>query len=190
MTSLNKKAWVSKRSSQCLIKWSDALCLTMIAKICCPQSRKRLRTFNWRIESSLQSKHILAKACNIFLVHSLSKNTYVSKYLFSLLFTILVKNSINNLCWSKLCPKLNFRQNLYKAYISIKRTIFFAPMVSALEGFHCNTLSAIISTMKEERLESLLSIQVHRDRTPSIEKIIESFASLKSRRLTLCDAYA
>ena len=141
MTSLNKKAWVSKRSSQCLIKWSDALCLTMIAKICCPQSRKRLRTFNWRIESSLQSKHILAKACNIFLVHSLSKNTYVSKYLFtllfSLLFTILVKNSIKNLCWSKLCPKLNFRQNLYKADISIKRTIFFAPMVSALEGFHC-----------------------------------------------------
>ena len=143
MTSLNKKAWVSKRSSQCMIKWSDALCLTMIAKICCPQSRKRLRTFNWRIESSLQSKHILAKACNIFLVHSLSKNTYVSKYLFtllfSLLFTILVKNSIKNLFWSKLCPKLNFRQNFYKADISIKRTIFFAPMVSALEGFHCTS---------------------------------------------------
>ena len=48
-----------------------------------------------------------------------------------------------------------------------------------------NTLSAIRSTMTEERLESLLLIQVHRDKTPSIERIIESFASLKSRRLTL-----
>ena len=48
-----------------------------------------------------------------------------------------------------------------------------------------NTLSAVRSTMTE-RLESLLLIQVHRDRhAPSIEKIIESFPSLKSRRLTL-----
>ena len=95
-----------------------------------------------RKQSSIKAYFSQSLYC--FLVHSLSKNTYVSKYLltllFSLLFTILVKNSIKNLCWSKLCPKLNFRQNLYKADISIKRTIFFAPMVSALEGFHCTLL--------------------------------------------------
>ena len=45
-----------------------------------------------------------------------------------------------------------------------------------------NTLSAIRSTITEERLESLLLIQVHCERTPSIEKLIESFASSKSRR--------
>ena len=39
--------------------------------------------------------------------------------------------------------------------------------------------------MTEERKESLLLIQVHSDRTPSVEKIIESFGSLKSRRLPL-----
>ena len=69
---------------------------------------------------------------------------YLFTLLFSLLFTILVKNRIKNLCWSKLCPKLNFRQNLYKADISIKRTIFFAPMLSTLEGFHCIIISTII----------------------------------------------
>ena len=53
-----------------------------------------------------------------------------------------------------------------------------------------NTLSAVISTMTEGRRKSLLLIQVHPERTPSVEKIIESFASLKSRKLTLCDAYA
>ena len=41
------------------------------------------------------------------------------------------------------------------------------------------------SAMTGERLESLLLIQVHRDRTLSIEKTIESFASLKASRFTL-----
>ena len=35
-----------------------------------------------------------------------------------------------------------------------------------------NTLAAIRSNMPEDRLESLLLIQVHRERTLSIEKII------------------
>ena len=113
---------------------------------------KKIEDLQLKNRKQLQSKHTLAKACNNFLVQSLSKNTYVSKYLFtllfSLLFTILVKNSIKNLCWSKLCPKLNFRQNLYKADISIKRTIFFAPMVSALEGFHCTFSSNTHQSMK------------------------------------------
>ena len=102
---------------------------------------KKIEDFQLKNRKQSSIKAYFSQACNIFLVRSLSKNTYVSKYLFtllfSLLFTIFVKNSIKNLCWSKLCPKLNFRQNLYKADISIKRTIFFAPMVSALEGFHC-----------------------------------------------------
>jgi len=48
-----------------------------------------------------------------------------------------------------------------------------------------STLTAIRSTMSEERLESLLLLQVHRERTPTSEKLIDSFAALKSRRLSL-----
>ena len=45
---------------------------------------------------------------------------------------------MNSFLWSQFCSKLNFWQNLFKADISIKRTFFSAPMVSALEGFHCS----------------------------------------------------
>ena len=50
-------------------------------------------------------------------------------------------NSIKTFRWSKFGTKLVFRKkkNLYKADIPLKRTVFFfffAPMVSALEGFH------------------------------------------------------
>ena len=48
-----------------------------------------------------------------------------------------------------------------------------------------STLTAIRSTMSEERLESLLLLQVHRKRTPTTQKLIDSFAATKSRRLTL-----
>ena len=48
-----------------------------------------------------------------------------------------------------------------------------------------STLTAIRSTMSEERLESLLLLQVHRERTPTTEKLIDSFASMKKRRLSL-----
>ena len=48
-----------------------------------------------------------------------------------------------------------------------------------------STLTAIRSTMSEERLESLLLLQVHRERTPTTQKLIDSFAATKSRRLTL-----
>ena len=48
-----------------------------------------------------------------------------------------------------------------------------------------STLTAIRSTMSEERLESLLLLQVHRDRTPTSDKLIDSFAALKSRRIPL-----
>ena len=75
MTSWNMKAWVSKRQSQRLTKWSDALCLMMIAKICCLRSQKGLRTFTWKIENNLQLKYILKKACKYFWINSLSKNT-------------------------------------------------------------------------------------------------------------------
>ena len=44
-----------------------------------------------------------------------------------------------------------------------------------------STLTAIRSTMSEERLESLLLLQVHRERTPTIEKIIDSFAFVKKQ---------
>ena len=44
-----------------------------------------------------------------------------------------------------------------------------------------STLTAIRSTMSEEWLEFLLLLQVHRERTPTIEKIIDSFALIKRR---------
>ena len=48
-----------------------------------------------------------------------------------------------------------------------------------------STLTAIRLTMSEERLEFLLLLQVHRARTPTSEKLIDSFAALKSSRLSL-----
>ena len=59
-----------------LDKMKRSLSLITRAKICCLQSRKGLRTFNRRIESNLQLKHILTKACKYFWVNSFSKNTY------------------------------------------------------------------------------------------------------------------
>ena len=73
---------------------------------------------------------------NIFIPFFVKK--YLCVQVLGLLIIILVKNSMNNSFWSKFCSKLNFRQNLFKADISIKRTFFSAPMVSALEGFHCS----------------------------------------------------
>ena len=49
-----------------LDKMKRSLSLITRAKICCLQSRKGLRTFNRRIESNLQLKHILTKACKYF----------------------------------------------------------------------------------------------------------------------------
>ena len=37
----------------------------MRAKMCCLRSRKRLRDFNWKIESNPQLKHVLTKFVNI-----------------------------------------------------------------------------------------------------------------------------
>ena len=48
-----------------------------------------------------------------------------------------------------------------------------------------STLTAIRSTMSEERLESLLLLQVHRERIPTTQKLIDPFAATKSRRLPL-----
>ena len=48
-----------------------------------------------------------------------------------------------------------------------------------------NTLTAISSIMSEERLESLLLLQVHRERKPTTKSLIDSFATTKSRRLNL-----
>ena len=45
------------------------------------------------------------------------------------------------------------------------------------------TLTSLRSTMGEERLESLIMLQVHRTRTPSVEDVINSFAEVGPRRL-------
>ena len=81
--------------------------------------------------------------------------------------------------WQKIFPNIHI---LLKILTTLPVTTAEAERIFSTLN---NTLSAIRSNMTEERLESLLLIQVHRDRTPLIEKIIESFASLKSRRLTL-----
>ena len=47
------------------------------------------------------------------------------------------------------------------------------------------TASAARSSMLEERLESLVLIQTHRDRTPSIDDIINRFAKSSERRFIL-----
>ena len=44
------------------------------------------------------------------------------------------------------------------------------------------TMTAIRASMEEERFESLLLLQVHRDVTPSIEAVITRFA-MSARRL-------
>lgn len=44
------------------------------------------------------------------------------------------------------------------------------------------TLTAVRNTMAEERLESLLMLQIHRDRTPSPENIIDAFSASRTRR--------
>ena len=45
------------------------------------------------------------------------------------------------------------------------------------------TLTGLRSSMAKDRLESLLMLQVHRNRTPSVEDIINSFATTSARRL-------
>jgi len=39
--------------------------------------------------------------------------------------------------------------------------------------------------MSEERLESLLLLQIHRDNLPASENVIDRFASVSARRLNL-----
>jgi hypothetical protein len=46
-----------------------------------------------------------------------------------------------------------------------------------------NTVTAIRSTMSEERLEALILLQVHRDRTPSCESVLTAFAERGARKL-------
>ncbi len=45
------------------------------------------------------------------------------------------------------------------------------------------TLTAIRSSMDEERLEALILLQVHRSDTPSIDAVTDRFASTAARRL-------
>ena len=45
------------------------------------------------------------------------------------------------------------------------------------------TLTAIRSTMEEQRLEALLLIHIHRSDTPSIDDVIKQFSTTTSRRL-------
>lgn len=45
------------------------------------------------------------------------------------------------------------------------------------------TLTAIRSSMTEARLEALILLQIHRDETPSIESVINRFATTSARRL-------
>lgn len=45
------------------------------------------------------------------------------------------------------------------------------------------TVTAIRASMEEERLESLILLQVHREDTPSIEAVIDRFATTSARRL-------
>ena len=47
------------------------------------------------------------------------------------------------------------------------------------------TLTAIISSMSEDRVESLVLLQVHRDNTPSADEIVTKFAACHARRLRL-----
>ena len=45
------------------------------------------------------------------------------------------------------------------------------------------TLTALRATMTEDRLESLVLIQAHRDHLPDIAEIVDRFASVGARRL-------
>jgi len=47
------------------------------------------------------------------------------------------------------------------------------------------TMTAIRSSMSEDRLEALVILQAHRDHLPTTEDIIDQFASVCSRRLNL-----
>ena len=45
--------------------------------------------------------------------------------------------------------------------------------------------TAIRATMEENRLETLLLLQLHRDLTPSVQEVIAKFAATGARRLKL-----
>ena len=47
------------------------------------------------------------------------------------------------------------------------------------------TLTAIRSSMSEDRVESLVLLQVHRDNTPSADEVVTKFAACHARRLRL-----
>ena len=47
------------------------------------------------------------------------------------------------------------------------------------------TLTAIRSSMSEDRVESLVLLQVHRDNTPSADEVMTKFAACHARRLRL-----
>ena len=47
------------------------------------------------------------------------------------------------------------------------------------------TMTAIRSSMSEDRLESLILLQAHREDVPTTEVVIDKFASVCSRRLNL-----
>ena len=46
-------------------------------------------------------------------------------------------------------------------------------------------MTAIRSSMSEDRLESLILLQAHREDVPTTEVVIDKFASVCSRRLNL-----
>ena len=45
------------------------------------------------------------------------------------------------------------------------------------------TLTSLRSSMGEERLESLIMLQVHRTRTPSVQEVINLFSGASARKL-------
>ena len=45
------------------------------------------------------------------------------------------------------------------------------------------TLTCLRARMGEERLESLIMLQVHRNRTPSVDEVINTFAETSARKL-------
>lgn len=47
------------------------------------------------------------------------------------------------------------------------------------------TMTAIRSSMSEERLESLILLQAHREDLPTTDAVIDKFASVNARRLQL-----
>ena len=77
------------------------------------------------LQNGKEAKDYISQSLQYLFSYSLSK-ILMSKYLFALLlFSLLFITFVKKPSLVKICPKLNFRQNLYKSDISLKRTIFF-----------------------------------------------------------------